>query len=150
MDVNALRTWGIAATGALIAACLAISFGAVAPRAEAQPAFEIAQVAAAPASFLVRFQGGGPIARSQALAARGHVLVAQTQIEAQLRRQAGFTGLCFDRFTTGAAEVVLRTCEPLAGAQRAAVERQWVARLRAMRAVAYADVNSTAAPSRAG
>jgi hypothetical protein len=149
MDVNALRTWGVAVSGALIAACLAVSLTAPAPRAEAQ-SLVVAQVVSAPVSFLVRFQGGGPIARAQALAARGDADAAQSQIEAQLRRQSGLAGLCFDRFTTGAAEVVLRSCEAVAGGQRAAVEQSWLRRLRGMRAVAYADVNTVAAPQRAG
>jgi hypothetical protein len=53
--------------------------------------------------------------------------------------------LCFERFTAGAAEVVLRSCNPIGALE----QQQWVARLRAMRAVAYADVNATAAQERA-
>lgn len=150
MDVNTLRTWGLAVSGALIAACLAISFHAPIPRAAASDVRLAQAPAAAPVSFLVRFEGGGPIARAQAQAGRGDTRNAQSAIEAQLQRQRGLAGLCFDRFTAGAAEVVLRSCEAVAGAQRAAVEQSWLARLRAMRGVAYADVNTVAAPARAG
>jgi hypothetical protein len=75
--------------------------------------------------------------------------LAQHRIEAQLRRQRAFSGLCFERFTAGAAEVVLRTCNAIAARQRAAIEARWLSRLRGMRAVAYADVNATASLDRA-
>lgn len=151
MDLNALRTWGIAVTGALMAGALVIGFQ---PRAEAQapqPVFEIAQAEtrAAPVAFLVRFRGAGPIARAQARATRGNTTAAQREIEAQLARQVSFSGLCFDRFTAGAAEVVLRTCTAIVASERARTQQQWLTRLRAMRGVEYVDANATAAQERA-
>lgn len=151
MNVNALRLWGIAVGGVLMAGALAV---ALQPSAEAQPqaAFEVAQAqtAAQPVAFLVRFQGGGPISRAQAQAVRGQTAQAQRQIEVQLRRQNSFAGLCFDRFTVGAAEVVLRTCDAVAASERASVQRSWLTRLQGMRAVAYVDANATATQGRAG
>jgi hypothetical protein len=153
MDVNAVRSWGIAVSAGLLAVALAISLQPQAPRAEAQPLADIAQTQSqtpvAPVEFIVRFRGGGPISRAQTRAAAGDVVRAQREIEVQLRRQRSFAGLCFSRFTAGAAETVLRTCGDVAAADRAAVERHWLARLRAMRAVAYADANVTAAVERA-
>jgi hypothetical protein len=160
MDVNALRTWGIAVSSALMVGALALA-AQPSPRADAQGVeqpvlepggFEIAQAPAqaAPVAFLVRFQGSGPIARAQTRAARGQTTAAQRSLEAQLRRQSAFSGLCFDRFTVGAAEVVLRSCEPVAAHERASYQARWLARLQAMRAVAYADGNATASPERAG
>jgi hypothetical protein len=157
MDVNALRTWGIAVSGALMVGALALA-AQPSPPAEARQAlepggFEIAQAsahAAAPVAFLVRFQGSGPIARAQARAARGQVQGAQRTVEAQLRRQSAFSGLCFDRFTVGAAEIVLRSCAPVAGHERAGYTARWLDRLQAMRAVAYADANASVSPERAG
>lgn len=157
MNLHVLRTWGIAASAALMAAALVIA----APWQRAPDAaaaalldseFEIAQAPgqAAPVGFVIRFQGAGPIARAQALAGRGQEAAAQRQIEAQLLRQAGLRGLCFDRFTVGAAEVVLRSCEPVAAGERAAYQARWLARLRAMRAVAYVDANATLTQDRAG
>ena len=134
MDVNALRTWGIAVSGALMVGALALA-AQPSPPAEARQVlepggFEIAQAPAqaAPVAFLVRFQGAGPIAQAQARAARGQVQVAQRTVEAQLRRQTAFAGLCFDRFTVGGAEIVLRSCEAVAGPERAASQARWVAR----------------------
>ena len=156
MDLNALRTWGIAVSGALMVGALALA-AQPSPQAEARQAlepsgFEIAQAPAqaAPVAFLVRFQGSGPIAQAQARAARGQVQGAQRTVEAQLRRQSAFAGLCFDRFTVGAAEIVLRSCEAVAGHERAAYQARWLARLQAMRAVAYADANASVSPERAG
>jgi hypothetical protein len=145
MDVQVLRFWGIVVGSALIAAALWIAaLGPESAPAEATPRVQVAQVQAAPASFLVRFRGSGPIARAQADAARGRMTQAQRRIVMELRRQRAFAGLCFERFTAGAAEVVLRTCNPVAARERARVESRWLSRLRGMRAVAYADVNATA------
>jgi hypothetical protein len=67
----------------------------------------------------------------------------------QLTRQNAFAGLCFDRFTAGGAEVVLRTCEAVPAGRLEAVRSRWLARLRAMRAVEYVDANVTATQERA-
>ena len=154
MDANALRISGIIVSSALMAAALAIALQPP-PQAAAQTAaqsFEVAQAPAqaAPISFLVRFTGEGPIARAQRQAARGEGAEAQRQLQIQLRRQERFHGLCFDRFTAGAAEVVLRTCAGIVPSQRTAMERRWLARLRSMGSVAYVDINTTASPGRTG
>lgn len=151
MDVNALRTWGIAVTGALMAAALVIALQPEAPAlARTQSTAQVAQVQRAePLGFIVKFRGAGPIARAQALAARGQLAPAQRQVEIQLGRQSAFAGLCFDRFTVGGAEIVLRTCEAVAASERSAVQQSWGARLRAMRAVEYVDANATATQQRA-
>lgn len=152
MEANALRTWGIAVTGALMAAALVIAFQPQ-PHAEAQQPAMLEQLAQAgdraSVGFIVRFRGTGPIARAQASAARGQIAPAQRQVEIQLQRQSAFNGLCFDRFTVGGAEIVLRTCEAVAASERAAVQQSWGARLRAMRAVEYVDVNATVTQQRA-
>ncbi len=154
MNANALRTWGLAVGAVLMTAALAIA--AMGPEtaptqelARTQTLFETAQTAAEPVSFLVRFRGSGPIARAQASAAQGNATQARRVIETQLVRQTAFTGLCFDRFTAGAAEVVLRSCEPVAAGARDGFARDWLARLRAMRPVEYADENATAAQNSA-
>jgi hypothetical protein len=153
MDVQVLRFWGIVVGSALIA--IALWIAALGPetapaRATTSESVQTAQTQpAASPSFLVRFRGSGPIARAQADAARGGMSQAQRRIEAQLRRQRAFAGLCFERFTAGAAEIVLATCTPVATRERAAVEARWLSRLRGMRGVAYADVNATAAVERA-
>jgi len=155
MNASALRVWGIAASAAVMAVALTIALQPT-QNAQAEPptSYQVAQAGgateAAPVAFLVRFRGQGPIARSQALAARGQTQAAQREIEAQLRRQSAFAGLCFDRFTVGASEVVLRTCEPVAASERARVQQNWLNRLRAMRAVEYADANAAATQGRAG
>lgn len=138
-----MRHWGIAASAALIAGALAFSLTAPAPQALAQPA-QAQAARAEPVAFLVRFQGQGPIASAQRAAQRGRTAQAQRAIEAQLARQTAFAGLCFDRFTVGGAEVVLRTCSVVAAGERAATQQTWLARLQAMRAIAYVDANAVA------
>jgi hypothetical protein len=154
MNLNALRAWGIAVSGGLMAIALAVSLQPEIQSATAQRLVDVAQAApanpAAPIEFVVRFRGEGPIARAQARAARGGDLaLAQRRIEMQLRRQQGFQGLCFGRFTAGAAEVVLRTCDGVPAVDRHSVQERWLQRLRAMRAIAYADANIVAALERA-
>jgi uncharacterized protein YfaQ (DUF2300 family) len=151
VDLNAMRLWGIGASGTVIAVALMLALQP-APPAQAAPqnAFEVAQAQADPVAFLVRFRGNGPIASAQARAVRGQTEEAQRAIEVQLRRQNSFAGLCFDRFTLGASEVVLRTCDAIAASERAAVQARWLQRLQAMRAVAFADANTTASQGRAG
>jgi hypothetical protein len=152
MNVNALRLSGIAVTGALMAVAL---FVAAQPQshaeAQTQAAAQLAQAqtSADPVGFIVRFRGTGPISRAQAQAARGEIAQAQRQVEVQLQRQRSFAGLCFDRFTVGGAEIVLRTCEAVAASERNAVQQSWGARLRAMRAVEYVDANATVTQNRA-
>jgi hypothetical protein len=154
MNLNALRTLGIAVSASLIAAALVVAAQPPSPaRAQSSNAFDVAQAApaqASPISFLVRFTGSGPIARAQRQAARGQTAEAQRQLQIQLRRQPAFNGLCFDRFTVGAAEVVLRTCAAIVPSERDAVQQRWLTQLRSMRAVAYVDVNTTATPGRTG
>jgi len=150
MDATALRNWGIGVSGALMAAALMLSLQP-SLRAQAETAAPLQAAGVAPAAhvaFLVRFRGNGPIARAQARAMRGDTEAAQIEIAAQLRRQIQLRGLCFDRFTAGAAEVVLRTCVAIVASEREATERSWLDRLRAMRAVEYVDANATAAPER--
>jgi len=150
MSLDALRAAGIAASALLIAGALALSSVSLPLPAQAQSLLAQAQPQAEPVAFLVRFRGQGPIGRAQARAARGQLAAAQREIEVQLRRQQSFAGLCFDRFTVGGAETVLRTCAAVPASERAAVQARWVARLRAMRAVEYVDPNAVASPGRSG
>ncbi len=148
LDPNALRLWGIAASAASMAVALAFAWRAPAP-ASAQPPPELAQAQSGHVAFVVRFRGDGPIARAQVLAARGDEARAARQVEAQLQRQRALSGLCFDRFTLGGAEIVLRSCEPVPPSARQAYATRWLARLDAMRAVDYVDANAEASPQAA-
>lgn len=153
MSFAALRNWGMAVSGALMAGLIVFALqpspGALA-QSQAVVGLAQAPASAGPVAFIVRFQGAGPIARAQAQAERGQTQAAQRQVEIQLQRQTAFAGLCFDRFTLGGAEIVLRTCESVPGNERAAVQQQWLTRLQAMRAVDYVDANATATQERAG
>lgn len=150
MNWEALRLGGVAASATVLAACVALALTAP-EAARAQPATPVlAQATQTPThvAFLVRFRGDGPISRAQRDAARGQTSQAQAIIEAQLRRQAPLNGLCFDRFTVGAAEVVLRSCDPVGANDRAAHQARWTARLGAMGSVEYVDANATASTER--
>lgn len=145
IGAGALRTWGIAASAAMLAASLVVALTpARGARAPSGAAVELTPVPEEAITFRVRFRGGGPIARAQERAQDG----AAETIAMQLRRQDAFEDLCFDRFDDRAKEVVLSTCNPVAAAQRTDLEQSWLRRLRAMRAVAYAEVESTPAAGR--
>lgn len=145
MNIEALRLWGIAVSASLMAAALFVASRPAALEAHAQtePVAAAAPPTARHVGFIVRFRGDGPIARAQARASGGGEAPAQREIEAQLIRQAAFNGLCFDRFTVGASEVVLRSCEVMPAREAAGYQQVWLARLQAMRAVAYADANAS-------
>lgn len=119
-----------------------------APAPEAEPVFETAGADAAPlandASFLVRFEPTHELGRAQALAAQGRIAEARRRAETALRTRADLRGLCFDRFTAGGAEILVRPC-PGAPAQNAG-QQSWITRLRAMPGVEYADANLPAQP----
>lgn len=172
MDANLLRSVGITIGAAALAGALAVSqlarqpespaeatsmapapVDTTAPAAVEEPVFETASAEApppsdAPVSFLVRFQGSGPLGQAQALAERGRDAEARRAVESALSRQSSFRGLCFDRFTVGGAEMVLRSCTGVAASERERTSAQWLARLRAISAVAYAEANATADPAR--
>lgn len=157
MDVDALRAWGMAASAAVVAGALIVSTPWRSPPSEAplrvQALMQAGEPQAtsappSPVSFIVRFRGSGPIARAQAMAEAAEETQAARLVQAQLERQSAFHGLCFDRFTVGGAEIVLRSCADIAPSERAAFQTRWLARLNAMRAVDYADANTVAAPAR--
>lgn len=137
MDLNTLRTSGIAVSGALIAGAIYIASTAphVSGRAPAAPASvqaAPAQTSSAPQAWALSLRGDGPLARAQRLAMRGgHARAAQRQAERALARQRAFRGLCFDRFSAR-GDVVVRACAPTAGTD-------WAARLRASPAVTNVD-----------
>jgi hypothetical protein len=146
-SLEALRVWGVIASASVMAVALVFAWRAPAPVSAAQA--QASPSEAAGVSFLVRFRGGGPIARAQRLAAAGDEVGAARAVAAQLARQGEFQGLCFDRFTAGAAEIVLRSCAPVAAAGRAEYTARWLRRLDAMAAIEYADANLEAAPEAA-
>jgi hypothetical protein len=134
MDDKTLRGWGIAiGAGAMaVAAGVATLGGRAEERATATGAD--GQV-----EFLVAFDEGAPLADAQALAAKGEMARAETAARSALARSKQLSGLCFERFTLGGAEMVLRVCTPTASATRD--RDRWLKRLRRLDSVKYADAN---------
>lgn len=100
----------------------------------------------APLAFIVRFSEDHDMARAQALAAEGREASARRAAERALRRDRDLRGLCFDRFTVGGAEVVLRPCDPASLEQAEALRQEWAEKLAAMPSVAYAEANVVLRP----
>jgi hypothetical protein len=93
-------------------------------------------------SFIIRFKPTHPIGKAQALAARGKLdAAARMARKAEARRE--IKGLCFDRFTVGGAETVMRLCVNPPSTDRDRQAARWLERLRASTYVVYADANVT-------
>jgi len=176
MEVEALRTWGLAASAAALASALTIAAlggceqpastpaaptGVVvapatpASATPAEPTAEPATTDTPPAkltstptrvtpTLIVRFEAPHPLARAQEIAAQGRVAEAGRAAQATIRGRGDLRGLCFDRFTLGGAEIVLKSCSTVADG--AAFQRRWSTRLNAMPGVEYAEPNAIAQP----
>lgn len=112
---------------------------------ESQDELPGAHVAAQPPmSYIVRFRQSHALGRAQSLETDGRHDEARTLAAATLRDDASLRGLCFEHFTAGGAEVVLRVCEPSQWEERAVTQRRWLAQLGATPGVAYVDRNFAA------
>jgi len=120
--------------------------------ARAEPIAEPAQVGGPPPtganypSLLVRFEAPHPMARAQALEAEGRHAEAVESARQTIRTRRDLRGLCYDRFTNGGAEIVLRACSAVPHAQRARFQETWSQRLNAAAGVDYAEPNYTLYP----
>ncbi|MGE0044486.1 MAG: hypothetical protein AB7J28_13790 [Hyphomonadaceae bacterium] len=171
MDDRALQRWGVIVGGGMIAAAFAaatLTAPEVGPAETAAPAAQNREPVTLPSnnalvqpagdaatpppasgrivSFIVRFEGTHPMARAQALEAQGQHAQAVRTAEQALRTRTEMQGLCFDRFTLGGAEIVLKSCEAIAANQQQTYTRQWTERLNAMPGVDYAEFNAIAQP----
>lgn len=95
-------------------------------------------------TLLVRFEAPHPLARVQDIAAQGRMAEAARAAQATIRGRGDLRGLCFDRFTLGGAEIVLKACSAVADGP--AFQRRWSTRLNAMPGVDYAEPNAIAHP----
>lgn len=101
---------------------------------------------AGPVSFLVRFDADHPLAEAQTMAANGDLDAAGRLAERLIRRQRALRGLCFDRFTLGGAEIVLKACQSVPVGDPDAFARGWRERFETMPGVTYAEPNQILRP----
>jgi hypothetical protein len=113
-----------------------------------EPASDSANATAGNVSFVVRFQPTHPLGRAQNLEQQGRHSDATRTARATIAGRTDLRGLCFDRFTLGGAEIVLRACDSVPAAQRENFQRNWTRRLGAMNGVEYAEPNYTAYPEK--
>jgi hypothetical protein len=104
-----------------------------------------AHEAALQPGLIVRFRAPHPLAGAQGLEAEGRHDDAVRLARATLAAGPDFTGLCFNRFTVGGAEIVLQPCTPVPPGNAAAFQRDWIVLLNAMDEVEYAEANAVAA-----
>jgi hypothetical protein len=97
-------------------------------------------------SIIVAFTGEHPLARAQILESEGRHAQAAAAAQAALASDPQLAGLCFDRFTLGGAEIVLRPCAPLTGAAGEHFVRERAHALAALPSIAYAEPNLVAEP----
>jgi hypothetical protein len=171
MDQKALRNWGMIAGGAALIGSIGIATmhpattatptqvarpvvsapAAPAKQEEPPPVFEATTAEApppnaAPVSFIVRFSERHPLAAAQRLAAEGEMDDARRAAERTLTRLRSLRGLCFDRFTVGGAEIVLKSCEALSERQAESFRRRWSERFQSMSGIDYAEANVILTP----
>ena len=144
MNSEVVRISGAIVSALVIAGALFVALRAdgapMAAPVSPPPAHSTSATApSAPVALAVRFRGDGPIARAQAMAARGRERHAALRIARELERQPAFDGLCFDGFTRHATEVLLRSCGDVADGERARAQTRWLAALNRMRAIEYAN-----------
>lgn len=139
--------------GRRIAAALAAGLWACGPSEPSAPAAEPAALSdeardvvadAAHPSFIVRFRAPHALAQAQSLEAGGRCDEAAALARQALASDATLAGLCFDRFTAGGQEIVLRACAAVAPGAQAAFTRDWLQQISEMASVEYVDVNAIA------
>lgn len=133
LDVAALRTWGLVFGAAALSSALSIALVA---HAELEPApaerlTPLPEAAAGPhPGFVVRFAPSHPLGAAEEIAVSGNLPDAERAVRIALARDPALAGLCFDRFTRGAA-LVLAACEDVT--DRRSFEARWRARFAQMR-----------------
>lgn len=128
MTVRRRALW--AALAILCAAC---------GQAEA-PVPAAAQSAASP-SIIAAFRKPHPLEEAQALEAQGRHDEAVARARAAIAADPAIADLCFDRFTVGGAEIVLRPCAQMPGEAGNVFVRERAQRLALLPDVAYAEPN---------
>ncbi|MES1202990.1 MAG: hypothetical protein ABUS57_16255 [Pseudomonadota bacterium] len=148
MDADALRRWGMIASGGALVMALAIALLGGEGKHAARAIVRVPPAMAAPAvrpideplTFTVRFGAEHPLAQAQALAAHGRSDDAAHEVETILPQRSDLAGLCLVRFIN-AGDLVLKPCAPLAPAARERARRRWSARFAAMRDISYAQAD---------
>lgn len=100
-----------------------------------------------PMSYLVNFRPSHALGRAQALQSAGRYDEAELLAAGTLRDDASLRGLCFERFTVGGAEVVLKVCAPSPWEERSVTQDRWLEQLGLTPGVAYVERNLIAQPS---
>jgi hypothetical protein len=98
-------------------------------------------------SYLVNFRPTHALGRAQALHRAGRHDEAELLVAATLRDDDSVRGLCFERFTAGGAEIVLKVCTPSPWEQRSVTQRRWLEQLGLTPGVAYVERNLVAQTS---
>jgi hypothetical protein len=139
----------MAATASVI--LCAVFLAACAPAATSQMSVVIEkteQVQTEPAavrvSFIVNFRSSHALGRAQALQNAGRFDEAAQLVAATLRDDTALRGLCFERFTLGGAELVLKVCAPSSLEESFETQRRWLEQLDGTPGVDYVERNLVA------
>ena len=114
-----------------------VSAAPSAPTPAVEPAAAVPPPEDLTTTFIVRFKAAHPLGKAQALAAKGRLTAAAAAAKKALAA-GDMKGLCFERFTLGGAETVLRLCPDTQTSAKA-----WLTKLRTSPDVEYADANVT-------
>jgi hypothetical protein len=119
---------------------------ALAPRIVGEPGAQTAPAM----EFIVRFKPPHPLAAAQALYAANQREEAMIAARRALRTRKDVAGLCVERFTLSGQEIVLTPCAPAPSARAERHAQRWLAHLRGLNAVEYADPNVVVEPGKSG
>ncbi len=100
-----------------------------------------------PMSYLVNFRPSHALGRAQALQSSGRYDEAELLAAVTLRDDASLRGLCFERFTVGGAEIVLKVCAPSPWEERSVTQHRWLEQLGLTSGVVYVERNLIAQTS---
>jgi hypothetical protein len=103
-----------------------------------------AEAAAVRVSFIVNFRSSHDLGRAQGLQNAGRFDEAAQLVAATLRDDAALSGLCFERFTLGGAELVLNVCAPSSLEESFETQRRWLEQLEGTPGVDYVERNLVA------
>jgi hypothetical protein len=102
------------------------------------------QPAAARMSFIVNFRSSHALGQAQSLHQAGQREEAARLAAVTLRDDQALRGLCFENFTLGGAEIVLKVCTPSPWEDGLVTQQRWLEQLGNTPGVAYVELNLVA------
>jgi hypothetical protein len=143
---NGTISWWRGVSAAFVLTMVACAEANAPPAPAALPETARAQPDAALSrmSFIVSFRASHALGRAQSLHHAGQREEAARLADMTLRDDHALRGLCFEGFTLGGAETVLKVCAPSPWEDALVTQRRWLEQLGNTPGVAYVELNLVA------